>query len=376
MGWVLTKEQEMLQKSMRDFAEREIRPVDKQIEEEDRIPQELIEKVAKAGLLGITVDKKYGGMGGGYLDVALAVEQIARVSGALAFFIAVNTMPIIALEQRGSEEQKAKYFPGLASGKTIGSWSFTEHSTGSDPREIYATAKLEGDYYICNGTKGFSTNAEYDGPVVIFLRTGEGPFDISAFIGEKNAEGYSATPRWPLLGLRGMRVTDIQMKNYRIPAADLLGKKNDGFTVLLDALAITKVDVGAAALGIAQDALEQAIKYAKEKTARGKPIGNLQMIQFLIAEMASEVEAGRCLLYHTMSLVDERKDTLLSGGIGKLFLAEMADHVCQKALQVHGGYGYTKEFRVERLFRDAKFCGVVEGSNEIQRVIVARDMLK
>lgn len=376
MGWVLTKEQEMLQKNMQDFAEREIRPLDKQIEEEDRIPQALIEKVAKVGLFGIPVEKKYGGMGGGYLDLCIAVEQIARVNGAVAFFIAVNSMPLVALEQSGSEEQKAKFIPDLATGKTTGSWSFTEHSTGSDPREMYATAKLEGDYYVCNGTKGFSTNAEYDGPVVIFLRTGEGPFDISAFIAEKNTEGYSATPRWPLLGLRGMRVTDIQMKNYRIPAANLLGKKNDGFTILLKTLAVTKVDVGAAALGIAQDALEQSIKYAKEKTARGKPIGDFQMIQFLIAEMASEIEAARCLLYHSMSLVDERKDTLLSGGIAKLYLAEMADNVCQKALQVHGGYGYTKEFRVERLFRDAKFCGVVEGTNEIQRVIVARDMLK
>jgi butyryl-CoA dehydrogenase len=376
MDFALTKEQELIQKSAREFAEKEIRPLDAQIEEEDKIPMSLIEKAAKIGLLGIPVERKYGGGGRTYLDLSLAVEQIARVNGAVAFFVAVNYLPIISIELFGSEEQKQKYLPDLVQGKCVGSFSFTEHSTGSDPRDIQSRAKLDGDHYVCNGRKGFCTNAEYDGTIVIYLRTGDGPFDVSAFVAEKNTEGYTAPPPWPLTGLRGMRVTDIELKDYRIPKENLLGNEGDGYKNLLGTIAIGKLDVANAMLGIAQDALEQSIRYAKEKTMRGKPIGDFQMIQFLIAEMASKIEAARWMLRQAMSLIDQGKQTLQSAAMAKLFVAQMADDVCQKAMQIHGGYGYTKEFKVERLYRDAKFGGVVEGSNEVQRVIIARDILK
>ncbi|HEX75220.1 MAG TPA: acyl-CoA dehydrogenase [Dehalococcoidia bacterium] len=377
MDFALTKEEEFLQKSTREFAEREISPLENQIEQEDKIPDDLILKLGKQGLFGIPVEKKYGGMGGRYLDLVLGVEQVAYVSGAVAFMVAVNYLPVIAIEIAGNEEQKAKFLPALVKGKekSLGSFSFTEHSTGSDPREIYATAQLEGEHYVCNGHKGFTTGASYDGTIVIFLRTGEGT-DVSAFIGQKNTEGYSTPPAYPLIGLRGMTVTDIELKNWRIPAANLLGNRGDGFSILLNTIAVGKVDVAGAMLGIAQRALDEAMKYATEKTMRGRPIGNYQMIQYLIAEMAIDVEAGRYLLYRTMSLMDQKKRTLGSCAVAKLFLAQMADRVTQKAVQVHGGYGYTKDFKVERLYRDAKFGGVVEGSNEIQRVIIARELLK
>ena len=376
MDFALTKQQELIQKSAREFAEREISPLDAQIDKEGKVPLELFEKAAKIGLLGIPVEREYGGSGGTYLDLSLAVEQIARVNGAVAFFISVNYLTVVAINLFGSEEQKQKFLPDLAQGKCVGAFSFTEQATGSDPGDIQARAKLDGDYYVCNGNKRFCTNAEYDGTIVIFLRTGDGPYDVSAFAAEKNTEGYTAPPPWPLMGLNGMRVTDIELKDYRIPKANLLGKEGDGYKALLGTIAIGKLNVSNALLGIAQDALEQAIKYAQEKTMRDRPIGDFQMIQFLIAEMASKVEAGRWMLRQAMSLIDQGKATLQSAAMAKLFVAEMADDVCQKAVQIHGGYGYTKEFKVERLYRDAKFGGVVEGSNEVQRVIIARDILR
>lgn len=377
MDFVLTKEEELFRKSVREFAERELRPLEDQIEREDRIPDELIPKIAKAGLFGLPAEKKYGGGGGRYVDLAMAVEEIARVSGAVAFFVAVQYLPIIAIELNGTEEQKAKFLPDLCTGRKVGSFSFTEPSTGSDPTEIQSIARLEGDHYVCNGRKEFCTNAEYDGTIILFLRTGEEHTpDISAFIAEKNAEGYSTPPPWPLLGLRGMRVTNIELKDMHIPAENLLGGKNKGYPVLLNTIAVGKVDVSGAMLGIAQRALEESLKYVKEKTMRGKPISHFQMVQFLIAEMASDIEAARWLFYRSMNLVDHGVQTLQSQAMCKLFCAEMADRVCQKAIQLHGDYGYTKEFKAERLYRDAKFGGVVEGSNEVQRVIIARDILK
>ena len=262
----------------------------------------------------------------------------------------------------------------LVSGECLGAFSFTEHSTGSDPREIYATAKLEGDQYICNGRKGFTTGATYDGPVILFLRTGE-PGEVTAFVAEKNLDGYSTPTIWPLVGLRGMKVADIQLDNFKIPVQNRLNEEGKGFSVLLDTISVGKVDVSCAALGMAQAALDEAMKYAKDKTMRGKPIGTFQMVQNEIAEMAADVEAARWLLRRTMHLIDMKKATLADCAKAKYFCSKMADSVCHRAMTVHGGYGYSTEFRIERIWRDAKFCGLVEGNDVIQKVIIARDIL-
>jgi len=374
MDFELTKQQEFLIKTVREFGEKEIIPIENDIEEKNDIPNELIKKMGKLGILGIPVDKKYGGIGGSYVDLSIAVEELARINGAAAFMVAVNYLGVITIDHQGSEEQKAKWLPKLVSGECLGAFSFTEHSTGSDPREIYATAKLEGDQYICNGRKGFTTGATYDGPVILFLRTGE-PGEVTAFVAEKNLDGYSTPTIWPLVGLRGMKVADIQLDNFKIPVQNRLNEEGKGFSVLLDTISVGKVDVSCAALGMAQAALDEAMKYAKDKTMRGKPIGTFQMVQNEIAEMAADVEAARWLLRRTMHLIDMKKATLADCAKAKYFCSKMADSVCHRAMTVHGGYGYSTEFRIERIWRDAKFCGLVEGNDVIQKVIIARDIL-
>ena len=375
MDFELTKQQNFLIKAVREFAEKEIIPIEKEIEENNRIPDDLIPKLGKLGALGIPVNKKYGGMGGSYVDLSIAVEELARINGAVAFMVAVNYLGVITIDHQGTEEQKAKWLPRLISGDGLGSFSFTEHSTGSDPKEIYATAKLNGDYYVANGRKGFTTAATYDGPVILFLRTGE-PGNVTAFVAEKNTEGYSNPVIWDLAGLRGMLVADIGLEDFKIPVENRLSKEGDGFSILLDTISVGKVDVACAALGMAQGALDEAIKYAKEKTRRNKPIGTLQMIQNEIAEMASQIEAARWLLRRTMYLINDRRHSLVDAANAKLFASQMANDVCRRAMLVHGGYGYTKDFKIERIWRDAQFCSVVEGNEVIQKVLIARGLMK
>lgn len=375
MDFELTKQQEFLIKTVREFAEKEIVPIENEIEEKNRIPDELITKLGKLGVLGIPVDKKYGGMGGSYVDLSLAVEEMARINGAVAFMVAVNYLGVITIDHQGTEEQKAKWLPRLISGDGLGAFSFTEHSTGSDPKEIYATAKLDGDYYIANGRKGFTTAATYDGPIILFLRTGA-VGEVTAFVAEKNTEGYSNPVIWDLAGLRGMLVADILLEDFKIPVENRLGNEGDGFSILLDTISVGKVDVACAALGMAQGALDEAIKYAKEKTMRNRPIGTFQMVQNEIAEMASQVEAARWLLRRTMYLINDRRHSLVDAAIAKLFASQIANDVCRRAMLVHGGYGYTKDFKIERIWRDAQFCSVVEGNEVIQKVLIARGLMK
>jgi alkylation response protein AidB-like acyl-CoA dehydrogenase len=374
MDFELTKQQELLIKTVGEFAKKEIVPLEQEIEGKNEVPEDLIRKLGKLGVLGIPVDKKYGGMGGTYLDLSLAVEELARVNGAVAFMVAVNYLGVITIEHQGTEKQKEKWLPRLVSGECLGAFSFTEHSTGSDPKEIYATARLNGDHYVCNGRKGFTTGATYNGPVILFLRTGEAG-QVTAFVAEKNTKGYSTPVVWPLVGLKGMKVVDIQLDDFIIPVENRLNKEGAGFSVLLDTISVGKVDVACAALGMAQRALDESIKYAKEKTMRGKPIGVFQMVQNEIAEMAVEVEAARWLLRRTMHLIDQKKATLADCAKAKYFCAKTADDVCHRAMTVHGGYGYTTEFKIEQIWRDAKFCAVVEGNNVIQKVLIARGML-
>lgn len=375
MDFELTRQQQFLIKTVREFAEKEIVPIENEIEEKNWIPDELIAKLGKLGVLGIPVDKKYGGMGGSYVDLSLAVEEMARINGAVAFMVAVNYLGVITIDHQGTEEQKTKWLPRLISGDGLGAFSFTEHSTGSDPKEIYVTAKLDGDYYIANGRKGFTTAATYDGPIILFLRTGA-VGEVTAFVAEKNTEGYSNPVIWDLAGLRGMLVADILLEDFKIPVENRLGNEGDGFSILLDTISVGKVDVACAALGMAQGALDEAIKYAKEKTMRNKPIGTFQMVQNEIAEMASQVEAARWLLRRTMYLINDSRHSLVDAAIAKLFASQIANDVCRRAMLVHGGYGYTKDFKIERIWRDAQFCSVVEGNEVIQKVLIARGLMK
>jgi alkylation response protein AidB-like acyl-CoA dehydrogenase len=373
MDFTLTREQEATKRSVREFCDKEILPIADRIEKEAAIPDDLIKKMARLRLFGIPYDKRYGGTGGDYTTATLVLEELARASGAVSMRVGVNYLASIPISLFGSEEQKAKYLPPLCRGDGAGSFAWTEEATGSDPKSLNTRATLVGDEYVLNGSKRFITSAELDGIIVIFARDGEG---VSAFIGEKNRAGYSVPKPWEKLGMRGVSLTDIYLDNYRVPAANLLGSRGQGFDVLLDTIAIGKLNTSAIILGCTQSALDEAVKYARERTVRGRPIAEFQAIQWLISDIAVPLEAARWLVYRLASLADQKQNIRTESALTKIFVTEMAVEAVRKAFKVHGAYGYVKDFKIERLLRDINLGEIIEGANEIQRVIVANSLLK
>jgi butyryl-CoA dehydrogenase len=373
MNFELTKEQEAIRRMARQFAERKLAPVAAEIDREASIPPGIHSELQKLKLFGIPYDKKYGGSGEGYIELVLVLEEVAKASAGVSLMLAAHYLAPTSLSLHGTEEQKEQYLPKLCSGEGVGSFAFTEAATGSDPEAINTTAELSGDEYILNGSKRFITNAPLDGWAVIFAKTEAG---VSGFLISKNQQGYSTSKPWEMMGLRGGQVADIQLKDVRIPKTNLVGPEGKGYRMLTESIAYGKLNVSACLLGIGGAALDEAIKYAKEKTARGKPIGNFQTIQWLVADIETQVEAARWLTYRLACLASQSRDIRHDSALTKLFASEMATEVASKALEVHGSYGYTKEFKVERLYRDAKFGEIVEGVSEIQRVIVAATLLR
>lgn len=373
MDFSLTEEQEAIRKLVRDFGTKEILPIAEQIEREERIPPELISKIAELGLFGTPFDEKYGGSGLGWLASTLVLEELARADGAVAMFVGVNYLTGIPIDLFGTEEQKLKYLPPLCQGTAIGSFAFTEAATGSDPRAISTRATLDGNEYVLNGSKRFITAADLDGPIVVFARDGQG---ISAFIGEKNTAGYSVPKPWEKLGMHGVSLCDIGLDNYRVPAANLLGGSGNGFKVLLDTIALGKLDTAVMILGCGWAALDEAVKYAKERIVRGKPMAELPTTQSLIADIAIQLEAARWLTYRLAYLADQKKDVRAESALTKTFVTEACTEAARKAFRVHGAYAYTREFKIERLLRDISLGEIVEGSNEFQRLIVANSLLR
>jgi butyryl-CoA dehydrogenase len=373
MEFKLTKEQEAIRRMMREFAERKLAPIAAQIDRDAKIPPDVYPELRKLKLFGIPYDKKYGGGGESYAELVLVIEEVAKASAAVSLMLAGHYLAPISLRLYGTEEQKERCLPKLCSGEGIGTLAFTESATGSDPEAITTVAELSGDDYILNGSKRFITNAPLDGLAIIFAKTDNG---VSAFIVNKNQPGYSTSKPWEMMGLRGGQVADIQLKDVRIPKANLLGSEGKGYRMLTELIAYGKVNVSACLLGIGEAALDEAIKYAKETTARGKPIANFQTIQCLIADIETQVEAARWLTYRLAYLASQGGDIRHDSALTKLFASEMATAVTNKALQVHGSYGYTKEFKIERLYRDARFGEIIEGVSEIQRVIIAASLLR
>ncbi len=373
MNFELTKEQETIKRFVREFCEKEVVPIADKIEQEDKIPDDLIKKLAQLRLFGVPYEKKYGGSGGGYSTATLVLEELARASGAVAMTVGASYLACIPIDLFGTEEQKVKYITPLCQGKGIGSLAFTEAATGSDPKAITTRATLDGEEYVLNGSKRFITAANLDGIAIFFARDSEG---VSAFIGEKNKAGYSIPKPWEKLGMHGVALNDIYLENYRVPAANLLGGAGNGYNILLDTIAIGKLDTSVIVLGCAQAALDEAIKYAKERTVKGKPIAEFQAIQCLIADIAVQLEAARWLVYRLASLVDQKKNIKVESALTKIFVTEMAVEAVRKAFKVHGAYGYVKDFKIERLLRDINLGEIVEGSNELQRVIVAYSLLR
>lgn len=373
MDFELTKEQEAIKRFVREFCKKEVLPIADKIEQEDKIPADLIKKLAQFKLFGIPYDKKYGGSGGGYSTSTLVLEELARANGAVSMLVGASYLASIPIDLFGSEEQKEKYLPRLCQGDGVGSLAFTEAATGSDPKAITTRATLDGDEYVLNGSKRFITGADLDGIIIFFARDDKG---VSAFIGEKNKPGYSLPKPWKKLGMHGIALNDIYLENYRVPAANRVGGAGNGYNILLDTIAIGKLDTSVIILGCAQAALDEAIKYAKERTVRGKPIAELQTVQCLIADIAVQLEAARWLVYRLASLADQGKDIKVESALTKIFVTEVAVEAVRKAFKVHGAYGYVEDFRIERLLRDINLGEIVEGSNELQRVILANSLLK
>ena len=378
MDFYLSNEEKMLQKMYREFAENEVRPLAEELDEEERFPMETVEKMAKLGMMGIPFPKKYGGAGGTNVAYALAVEELAKVCGTTSVIVCAHTSlccyPIYAF---GTEEQKMKYLPDLLSGRKIGAFGLTEPNAGSDASGQQTTAVLEGDHYVLNGTKCFITNGTVADTYVVFAMTDKhaGNHGISAFIVERNFPGFSVGKHERKMGIRGSSTCDLIMEDCIVPKENLLGKEGKGFKVAMGTLDGGRVGVAAQALGIGEGAINEAVKYTQERVQFGKRLSQFQNIQFQLADMKTRADAAQMLVYRAAFAKDQGDpQTGYYSSMAKLFAAEMASDVTRRAVQLFGGYGYTREYPVERMMRDAKITEIYEGTSEVQRMVISRAM--
>ncbi len=379
MDFALNEEQEMFRKTIREFAEKEIMPKAQEIDLKGEFPWDIIRKMADLGLMGLPFPEEYGGAGGDAISYAIAVEEIARASGSVAItysaHISLACSPIYLF---GTEEQKRKYLIPMARGEKIGAFGLTEPGAGSDAAAIKTRAVLDGDEWVINGQKIFITNGSIADVVVIAAVTdpAKGKKGISNFIIEKGTPGFRVGREEDKMGLRGSVTSELIFENCRIPKENLLGKEGEGYKQFLMTLDGGRIGIGAMAVGLGMAALEAAVKYAKERVQFGQPIAEFQAIQWMIADMATELEAARLLVYRAAWLKDQGQRFTKEAAMAKLFASEAAVRACYKAIQIHGGYGYTKDYPVERLYRDARLTTIGEGTSEIQRLVIARHILE
>ena len=379
MDFKLSKEHELLRKMYREFAQNEVKPLAAELDEEERFPKETIPKLAKLGMLGIPFPKKYGGAGGDNLAYAICVEEIAKTCGTTSVIICAHTSlcsyPIYAY---GTEEQKMKYLPDLLSGRKLGAFGLTEPGAGTDASGQQTTAVLEGDHYVLNGTKCFITNATEAETFVVFAMTdkSKGNHGISAFIVEKDFPGFSIGKHEKKMGIRGSATSDLIFEDCIVPKENLLGQEGKGFKIAMGTLDGGRVGVAAQALGIGEGAIDEAIAYTKERVQFGKRISQFQNTQFQLADMKARADAAQLLVYRAACAKDD--GDLKCGfysSMAKLVAAEMASDVTRRAVQLFGGYGYSREYPVEKLLRDAKIFQIFEGTNEVQRIVVANNVI-
>ena len=369
----------MIQDMVREFAESEIMPIARKLDEEEKFPTELVKQMGELGLMGINVPKKYGGSGLDMVAYATAVMGLARADASVAITMAAHTslgtLPILL---HGSEEQKKTYLPKLASGEVIGAFGLTEPEAGSDAGSTKTMAVKQGDDYVVNGGKIFITNAGKAGLLSFTSQIEhEGKLlGIGAFVIPTATEGLKIGPKEKKMGWRASDTRQLFFHNMKIPASAMLGEPTDGFRTFLKTLTSGRISVGALAVGTAQGAYERALQYSTEREAFGRPINNFQSISFKLADMATDIEASKLLIYHAAWMKDQNKDIVKEAAMAKLFASETAMRVATDAIQIHGGYGYVKEYDVERYFRDAKILEIGEGTSEIQRLIISREILK
>jgi len=378
LDFELTKEQQMVRSMVREFAEEVIRPRALEIDKEAKFPEDIFKQMGELGLLGIPFPEEYGGSGGDTLSYAIAVEEIGRVCGSTGLsYAAAVSLGASPFYYFGTEEQKQTYLTPLAEGKALASFGLTEPNAGSDAGGTKTTAVLDGDEYVINGEKCFITNASYAKTLIITAVTGKdskGKNAITAFIVPTDTEGVTITSNYDKMGVRGSNTAEIVLENVRVPKENILGEKDKGFKQFLYTLDGGRISIGALGLGIAQASLDKALQYAKERKQFGQSISKFQAIQFKLADMAMEVELARNMVYKAAWLKDKGKAFKKEAAFAKLYATETAFRAANQAIQIHGGYGYMREYEVERYLRDAKLLEIGEGTSEIQRLVIAREL--
>lgn len=379
MDYFLSEEQQMIKELAARIADEKIAPVALEYDEEGKFPHDIVKILADSDLCGVYIPEEYGGLGGGIMEMAIVVEQLSRACGGIALAFAgtgLGTYPIILF---GTEEQKAKYLPDIASGRKLAAFALTEANAGSDAAGIQTTAVLDGDEYVLNGTKQWITNGgEADVYTVIACTNrAKGARGFTAFIVEKGTPGFSFGKKENKMGIRASVTRELIFENCRIPKQNILGREGMGFMVAMKTLDRTRPGVAAQALGIAQGAFDYALKYSRERVQFGQPISSFQAIQHMLADMAIQIEAARSLVYQTCRYIDSgAKDISKVSAMAKVFASDVAMKVTTDAVQILGGYGYMKEYPVEKMMRDAKITQIYEGTNQIQRNVIALELIK
>ncbi|ERK32268.1 MULTISPECIES: acyl-CoA dehydrogenase [Clostridium] len=379
MNFALTKEQQLVRQMVREFALNEVKPIAGEIDETEEFPMENTKKMAKLGMLGIPFKKEYGGAGGDTLSYIMTVEELSKVCGTHGVIVSAHTsLCACVVDAFGNAAQKEKYLPALAKGEKLGAFGLTEPGAGTDASGQQTTAVLDGDNYILNGSKIFITNGGVAETFIIFAMTdrSKGTKGISAFIVEKSFPGFSIGKLENKMGIRASSTTELIMENCIVPKENLLGAEGKGFGIAMKTLDGGRIGIAAQALGLAAGALEEAIAYMQERKQFGRPLSAFQGLQWMIADMDVKVEAARQLVYKAAWLKDQGLPYSLDAARAKLFASEVAMEVTTKAVQIFGGYGYTKEYPVERLMRDAKITEIYEGTSEVQRMVIAANVIK
>ncbi|MBI1859172.1 MAG: acyl-CoA dehydrogenase family protein [Candidatus Melainabacteria bacterium] len=379
MSFSLNEEQELLKQTIRDFVEKEVKPHAASWDEKEEAPLSTIKKLGELGILGMPIDPKYGGSGLDMLSIALVMEELARGDGSLALTVAAhNGLACGHISNFGSEGQKQKYLPELATGKKLGGWGLTEPGSGSDAASMKTRAIKDGDHWVLNGTKMFITNGSIGETFVILAVTEpeKRQKGISAFIIEKEDKGFKAGKKLLKMGMRSSDTSELILEDVRIPDSRRIGEINKGFINTLMILDKGRISIGALAIGLAQASFEESMKYVNQRETFGKLLKEHDVIRFTLADMAVDIDAARLLIYRAATYACEGKSFTLEASMAKLFSSEMAMRVCNKGIQIHGGYGYIREFPVERYLRDAKLCDIGEGTSEIQRLVISRELFK
>lgn len=379
MDFSFTKQEQLFLQMIREFAEKEVKPLAAEVDEEERFPIETVKKMAKIGLMGIPVPTQYGGAGGTNIMYGMAVEELSRVCATTGVILSAHTSLCAApILEAGTEEQKMKYLPKLASGEWIGAFGLTEPNAGTDAAGQQTTAVLDGDEWVLNGSKIFITNGSYANVFIIIAMTDKslGTKGISAFIVEKTDPGFSIGKKEKKMGIRGSATTELIFEDCRIPKDRQLGQLGKGFGLAMKTLDGGRIGIACQALGIAQGAIDETVKYTKERKQFGKSIAKFQNTQFQMADLETKVQAARLLCRSAHYKKDMGLPYSADAAMAKLFSAETAMEVTTKAVQFHGGYGYTREYPVERMMRDAKITEIYEGTSEVQRMVIAGKLFK